>query len=124
MIRAAVWIFAITLLAGCATTEIAPQAVRPDQLEFPPLVYSFPQLEKEQLINGFKVYLKKDHELPLIELTLMIGGGSIQDPAEKTGLSQLFASALETGGAGSASPAELEAELEAMAAELSVSSSA
>lgn len=123
MSRAAVWIVIMSLLVGCTTTSVAPVAVRPDQLNFPELQFKFPQLDKNQLANGFKIYLKEDHELPLVELTLLIGGGSIQDPLEKTGLSQLFAAALETGGAGAASPADLEAELAAMAAELSVSSS-
>ncbi len=124
MIRSVLSILFFLLLAGCTTRTVAPQPVRPDQLDFPPLQFSFPKIEKERLANGFRVYLKEDHELPLIELTLLVGGGSIQDPLEKTGLSQLFAAVLETGGAGDATPAELETELEAMAAELSVSSSA
>ena len=124
MIRLVPLIFLFALLTGCATPMVTPQLVRPDQLEFPPLAFHFPEIENEQLANGFKVYLKEDHELPLVEFTLLVGGGSIQDPLDKTGLSQLFAAALETGGAGNASAAELEAELEAMAAELSVSSSA
>jgi zinc protease len=123
MIRAASVIISFILLVGCTTTSVAPQLVRPDQLEFPPLHFNFPQLEKDVLPNGFKVYLKEDHELPLVELTLLIGGGSIQDPLDKIGLSQLFATVLETGGAGAATPAQLETELDAMAAELSVSSS-
>lgn len=126
MIRRVLMFLIFSLLAGCAAPTAAPQPqpLRPDQLEFPPLQFSFPVVEKEQLANGFKVYLKEDHELPLVELTLMVGGGSVQDPLDKNGLSALFSAVLETGGAGDASPAELEAELEAMAATLSVSSSA
>ncbi|HEY5672539.1 MAG TPA: pitrilysin family protein [Malonomonas sp.] len=123
MIRTALWMIVFSLLAGCTLTGVTPQPVRPDQLEFAPLSFHFPQLEQQRLNNGLKFYLQEDHELPLVELTLMIGGGSIQDPPEKTGLSHVFAAALETGGAGDASAAELEAELEAMAAELSVTSS-
>lgn len=110
------------LLVGCAQ-PVTTQQVRPDQLSFPELKFSFPEVEKQQLSNGMKLYLKQDHELPLVDMTLMIGGGSIEDPLDKTGLSQLFAATLETGGAGDMSPLELEAELEAMAAQLSVSSS-
>jgi zinc protease len=112
----------LILLTACVGTATVPQ-VRPDQLSFPPLQFNFPAVEKQQLDNGIKLYLKEDHELPLVELTLTIAGGSIHDPPGKTGLSHLFAELLETGGAGDLSPAELETELEGMAAELSVSSS-
>src|SRR6056297_2847426 len=70
-----------------------------------------------------KFYLQEDHELPLVDITLMIEGGSIYDPAAKTGLSKLFAQALATGGTVNMSAAQLETELEAMAATLAVSSS-
>jgi zinc protease len=113
----------ILLLAGCSPS-LPTQQVRPDQLTFPELQFVFPDVEKRQLANGMKLFLKEDHELPLVEMTLMIGGGSILDPMAKTGLSSLFAAVLETGGAGDLPPLALETELEAMAAELSVSSSA
>lgn len=112
----------LLLLVGCSRI-VAPQQVRPDQLSFPKLHFSFPTVVKQQLKNGMRVYLKEDHELPLVEISLLIGGGSIHDPLDKTGLSELFAATLETGGAGDLSPLALESELAAMAAELSVSSS-
>lgn len=110
------------MLVGCSPS-VPPQAVRPDQLSFPELQFSFPAVEQQQLANGLQLYVKEDHELPLVDMTLMIGGGSIFDPLDKTGLSDLFAATLETGGAGELTPLQLESELEAMAAELSVSSS-
>ncbi len=111
----------LLLLAGCQPQLV--QQVRPDQLSFPELEFNFPQVEKRQLTNGMKLYLKEDHELPLVDVTLSIAGGAIEVPLEKTGLAQLFAATLETGGAGDLSPEQLEAELEAMAAELSIGSS-
>lgn len=111
------------LLAGCA--ELAPNTVaRPDQLSFPALQFHFPQVDKQQLANGMHLYLKEDHELPLVELTVMVGGGSLRDPLDKTGLSEFLAAALKTGGAGSFSAAAFETELEQRAIELSVTSSA
>jgi len=70
-----------------------------------------------------RLYLKEDNELPLIELTLLVEGGSIYDPLDKTGLSQFFCQSLSTGGTENLTPTQLEAELEAMAAILTVSSS-
>lgn len=121
MIRLINFCLLAVLLSSCCPIS-APQQLRPDQLSFPALRFEFPDVEKQQLANGIKLYLKEDHELPLVEISLMIGGGSIFDPLDKTGLSQLFAAVLETGGAGELSPAALEDELETMAAELSVSS--
>ncbi len=120
-------LFLLLLLGACAqpttTTTFAPDSVRPDQLKFPPLEFSFPKVDVSRLSNGMRLYLKEDHELPLVEMTLMVEGGSIYDPADKTGLSELFAATLETGGAGDLSAAALEDELESMAAVLAVSSS-
>ena len=123
MIRSVLFLLLVLLLAGCCRGSVNTSALRPDQLEFPPLQFSFPETAQSQLENGFRVYLKEDHELPLVDLTLLIGGGSIHDSLDQTGLSQLFAASMETGGAGELTPAELEAELEALAINLSVSSS-
>lgn len=117
------WTFLILfLLVGC-TPYLVSRQVRPDELTFPPIELHFPAVAEQQLANGMKVYLREDHELPLVDLTLLVEGGSIYDPLEKTGLSQLFAEVLETGGSLNFSPEDLEAELELKAVELSVSSS-
>ncbi|SEA14310.1 zinc protease [Desulfuromusa kysingii] len=107
---------------GCSPNFLSSQE-RPDQLSFPPLDFSFPEVAEQQLQNGMKLYLKEDNELPLVELTVLVEGGSLYDSPDKTGLSQFFATTLSTGGSENLSPAELEAELEAMAAILTVSSS-
>ena len=117
------YLLVVVLLAGCGQNFLSKQ-VRPDDLTFPPLEFIFPEVAQLQLANGMKIYLEEDHELPLVELTLLVEGGSIYDPLEKTGLSQFFAKTLSTGGTENLSPVELEAELEAMAAILTVSSSA
>ena len=112
----------IFLFCGCSPVPLHKQ-VRPDELRFPPLEFSFPTVVHQQLTNGIKLYLKEDHELPLVELTLLVEGGSIYDPLDKAGLSQFFARTLSTGGTEDLTPQRLETELEAMAAILTVSSS-
>jgi zinc protease len=81
-----------------------------------------PTVEKRQLANGIRLYLNPDHELPLVRLSLMVGAGSIGEPASKSGMLQLYAAALRSGGAGQRSPAALDEELERLAADLAVSS--
>jgi zinc protease len=115
-------LFLVIFLAGCGQ-NLSSQQTRPDKLTFPPLEFHFPEVVQQQLPSGAKLYFKEDHELPLVNITLLVEGGSIYDPLDKTGLSQFFAQSLSTGGTESLSPQQLESELEAMAAVLSVSSS-
>lgn len=120
--KRALILFSFVLLSACVGSG-GQSLPSPDQLQFPPLHFEFPEVQKQQLSNGIRLYVKEDHELPLVDLSLLVGGGSIDDPVSKVGLSQLFAAAMESGGAGDLSPAALEAELEKMAAVLNVSSS-
>ncbi|MFO7766531.1 MAG: pitrilysin family protein [Pelovirga sp.] len=113
----AVILFVFVHLVGAVSSQ------HPDQLTFPPLELSFPQIEDYQTVNGMNVYFKTDEELPLVDLTVMIRGGSIHDPLEKIGLAQLFSRSLETGGTKNYTPEQLEQELDLMAAELTVSNS-
>lgn len=108
----------VVLLVGCAGPS---QPVRPDRLEFPPLVFQTPEVERVQTDNDLSLYLKEDAELPLVEITALVGAGAIGTPEEKAGMGSLFAKVLETGGAGERTPGEFEALLERMAAKLSVS---
>lgn len=110
----------ILVFSGCTPMTVKTD---PEQLEFPPLQIDLPDLEQQRLANGMKFYLQPNHELPLVDITLMVEGGSIYDPANRTGLSKLFAQAMATGGTVELTPAQLETELEAMAAILDVSSS-
>lgn len=103
-------------------TAQATLAQRPDQLSFPPLEIVFPFITEHETASGMNVFLKKNDELPLVDFSVMIRGGSIYDPLEKTGLSQWLAEALETGGTALLTPAQLEEELDRMAAQLSITS--
>jgi len=105
------------LLPACAPLQ---KDLRPDQLTFPPLVFHVPEVETVELSNGIRLYLKEDLEIPLVQMTAMLGAGSIGDPATRTGLGSLFASTLRTGGAGDLRPDDLDHRLEQLAANLSV----
>lgn len=118
-----VFLYCHIILLLLVVSAYAAPTQRPDQLTFPPLEMDFPIITEHHTANGMTVYLKEDDELPLVDLTVMVRGGSIYDPLEKTGLSQWFAQALETGGTAMLTPAQLEEELDRMAAQLSVTSS-
>ena len=76
----------LVLLVGCSAPRL-----RPDQISSPPLHFAVPQIEHVTLRNGIRVYFKEDHELPLLQLTVMAPGGEIDDPADKVGLASLLA---------------------------------
>lgn len=105
----------LLLLAACAQ-----QLPRPDQLVYPPLTMQFPAVDRLDLPNGIRLYLREDHELPLVQITAMLGTGSIADPAELTGRGGLYAAVLRSGGAGERSPEAFDTAVEALAANLSI----
>ncbi len=115
-------VLASLLLTACSPDFIMPQS-RPDDLSFQPLEFNFPNVTHRELDNGMKIYLRENHELPLVKLTVMVEGGSIYDPQEKAGLSDFFAEVLQSGGSEGFPAEKLEDELEMKAIDFSVSSS-
>jgi len=106
------------LVISCAVPS--RQGGRPDELTFAPLEFSVPEVAPVTLANGIRVYLLEDPELPLVEITAMVGGGSLSDPAEKDGRSALFAALLQKGGAGERGPAAFEEYLESLSMDFAV----
>jgi zinc protease len=87
------------------------------QIKKPELPAFHPQEPKRiQFSNGMIVFLQEDHELPLIDGTAYIRGGSRDVPAAKTGLTSIYASSWRTGGTKSKTGDQLDDELEARAA--------
>ncbi|HMF89266.1 MAG TPA: pitrilysin family protein, partial [Candidatus Angelobacter sp.] len=68
------------------------------------------------LPNGLVIFLQEDHELPLINGTIRIRGGSRDEPAEKAGLVDLYGGAWRTGGTTSKTGDQLDDFLESRAA--------
>lgn len=107
----------LILIWGCA----APQSPSLRDLSFGPLDFHVPEIERLTLANGLRLYLQEDAELPLVEISVMVGAGSIGDPPALTGRTDLYATLLRGGGAGERSPDVLDEALEMMAADLRVS---
>jgi zinc protease len=114
-------LLAVSLLCWSCAPLSQPLPTRPEQLQFAPLTFKVPEVEKRTLANGIHLYLQQDQELPLVSVTAVLEGGSIGDPSDKTGLASLYAALLRTGGAGRLSAAELDARLEFLAIDFSVS---
>ena len=81
------------------------------------------QPKRVVLPNGMIVFLTENHELPLISGSAMIRGGSDSEPAEKTGLVELYGETWRTGGTEKLSGDQLDDYLEARAAKVETSGS-
>lgn len=105
--------FLIMLITqGCATN---PQLADPRTMKFPELNFRIPTAERVVLECGMPLYLLRDTELPIINMTAMVRVGSVYEPAAKTGLSGMVGSVMRSGGAGGMAPEAMDDELEFMA---------
>ena len=89
------------------------------QIPIPPLRSFTPQQPKRiELSNGMVIFLQEDHELPLIDGTARIRGGSVNEPAAKAGLVDIFGEVWRTGGTKSQTGDQLDDFLEVRAAKV------
>jgi zinc protease len=90
-----------------------------DAIPIPALPSFNPQQPKRiQLSNGMVVFLQENHELPIVGGTMRIRGGSIYEPAEKTGLTDIYGTVWRTGGTTKRTGDQLDDFLEARAAKV------
>jgi zinc protease len=95
------------------------------QVPIPALRPFHPQEPRRvELPNGMVIFLQEDHELPLIDGTIRIRGGSREEPADKVGMISMYAEVWRTGGTQSKTGDELDDFLEAHAARIEASESA
>jgi zinc protease len=100
--------------------EAAPAQAQPwKQIPIPPLPAFHPAVPKRvELANGMVLFLQEDHELPLVDLTARIRGGSRMEPAARVGLVDLYGDVWRTGGTASKTGDQLDDFLESRAAKL------
>lgn len=93
------------------------QATSVKDIPTPPLrKFAMPKPVRIQLANGMVIFLQEDHELPLIEGSATVRGGSRDVAAAKAGLVGIYAQAWRTGGTVKQSGDDLDQFLEARAA--------
>jgi zinc protease len=108
-----------------ATPHAAAQATDWQQVPIPALHAFHPQEPKRiELPNGMVVFLQEDHELPLIDGTARIRGGSRSESANKAGMVDMYGDVWRTGGTKSQTGDQLDDYLEVRAAKVETGSSA
>ena len=97
----------------------ASQATNWQQIPIAPLPAFHPRQPKRiELSNGMVIFLQEDHELPLIDGSARIRGGSRNEPASKVGLVDIFGEVWRTGGTKMQTGDQLDDFLEVRAAKV------
>jgi zinc protease len=90
-----------------------------DKIPIPPLHAFKPPAQAHRAANGLVIFLQEDHELPFIDGTILIRGGSRDVPAAKTGLVSLYGEAWRTSGSATTKSGDvLDTELAEKAASI------
>jgi predicted Zn-dependent peptidase len=107
---------------GAAPGTAAP-LTDPRALTYAPLRIALPEPETFVLKNGLVIYLLRDQELPIVDLSFFVHAGSIYDPPEKAGLASLATHLMRTGGTRGMTPDQVDETLETLPAEIEISAS-
>ena len=111
----------LLLAPALAAAQQAPNRSRPPALAAPTKL-TLPSIDKRELKNGLDVWLVEAHEVPLVQVNLVIHAGSGDDPPGAFGLASLTAAMLDEG-AGDRNALQIADEIEFLGAELSATSS-
>jgi zinc protease len=120
---AVVPILFFNLGASAQTTpaQSAPAQSAPPwkKIAIPPLHAFKPvQPKRIELANGLVIFLQEDHELPFINGSILIRGGSRDEPNAKVGLISLYGETWRTSGTATVDGDKLDDQLEAKAASI------
>lgn len=116
-------LFAGALLAFAGITIVAQQAPdrsHPPQLGPAPALH-LPAIQKRQLANGMPVWIVELHEVPVVQMNLVVVSGSGDDPPRRFGVANMTASMLQDG-AGSRSALEIADAIDYLGADLTTTS--
>jgi zinc protease len=115
----------ILIVISAGVPRAAAQATNWQQIPIPALPAFHPQEPKRiELPNGMVIFLQEDHELPVIDGTARIRGGSRSEPASKVGMLDIYGEVWRTGGTKTQTGDQLDDYLEIRAAKVETGSNA
>ncbi len=106
----------LALLPACRTAPPVAARVRPEPLGPAPMMTA-PSYEARRLANGLALQVVSKRDLPLVNVTLVIRGGSAADPADLPGLTGFLGELLR---AGTAEREEVDLAIEEQGGHLSI----
>jgi predicted Zn-dependent peptidase len=108
------------LLSGAVALAQAPDRSKPPA-NGPAPALKLPTVVKRQLANGLPAWIVELHEVPVVQVNLLVRAGTANDPPGKYGVASL-AAAMLTEGAGSRSSLELADAIDFLGADLNAAS--
>ncbi len=109
-------------LLVCAASLAAqvPDRSSPPELGPPPTL-SLPPIQEHTLSNGLRVMLMEKHNVPVVQVNVIVHTGSAYDPADRIGLATMMADMMDEG-AGSRDALQLADAIEFLGARIGVGS--
>lgn len=119
LIPALLFLFAVWPAQAALTPALGAKPKHYTELTFPPLPeIQVPAYDRLTLKNGIVVYLMEDKELPLVSGSAMIRTGERFEPAAETGLAEIMATVMRSGGTQAHPSEQLNQILEQKAASI------
>jgi zinc protease len=124
------WLACCSIAAGSLAFGQASGQVlippHPRAIKFQPLRYTPPKASayRQVLGNGVVGFFVEDHDLPLVNISVLIRTGSYLDPAGKEGLSAATANQMRSGGTSRYKADAFDEEADFLAAEIACSAGA
>lgn len=111
-------VLALALVAAAADAQ-TPDRSKPPKPGTPPQLRLAP-IQHETLTNGLQVLVLEKHQVPLVQIDLVIRAGAVNDPRGKAGRASMTADML-TQGAGSRNALEIADAVDFLGAQLDAS---
>ena len=111
----------LVLLGGVVFAQNGPDRSKPP-VPAAPAPLKLPAIVKRSLSNGLAVWVVESHEVPIVQLSLVVRAGGDDDPQGKFGAASLTAAMLDEG-AGQRSALEIADAIEFLGASLTTGSS-
>jgi zinc protease len=122
--KSAVIILAAIVMFSSLNNGFATQKRGIDSLKYPELnSFKLPEITKSEIPNGIKLRLIKSDKLPLVNMVIMVKGGSVYDPPSKVGLSSIMTQLLRIGGVKNVSGDEMDKLLDSKGISIDISAS-
>jgi zinc protease len=107
----------ILLGSGLSPAKADSAAGSYKDLKYPPLnELKIPQPERIELTNGIVLFLIEDHELPMVNVSVLIRGGVRSESVAKAGVADICSTVMRTGGTQSRPGDKLDEELDRLGA--------
>ncbi|MBI4810509.1 MAG: insulinase family protein, partial [Ignavibacteriales bacterium] len=111
------WVLIFAFLFVNLSPAQNPDRSKPPELGPPPSL-NLPAIQHLKLSNGIPVVFMEKHQVPLVEVELLIRAGVVNDPKDKPGLANMTAAMMEEG-AGTRNALELADAIDFLGANIS-----